>query len=256
MDDRTDAVDNLLLFLQKIIKETDKELKRFIPVLDDAFNRIRNYEDEYFVLFVRSFYQIKKLAELLSEYCERSNVHCQSFKDINLLLIKYLKYSYTYWLSEENPQRWFEEEASEIINVPQSLNGIFKEISHEQIKKWESMLEQIIQDKRETFETDEIIQSIEDFPGYNQIVDIYREIPQKLFKAGGEGGRGNQWKLLFLFHIMNVSGLSMIHEETLREINRVLTWLMGHEQYWNINKLIEQTFSILKERTSKFPELP
>jgi len=253
MDDRTDAVDNLLLFLQKIIKESGKELTRFIPVLDDSFNRIRNYEDEYFMLFVRSFYQIKKLAELLSEHCERLNVHCQSFKEINLLLIKYFRYSYAYWLKEENPQRWFEEEASEIINISQSLNGIFREVSHEQIKKYVNLLDQIIQDNTESLETDNIIKSMEELPGYNQIADIYREIPQKLFKAGGEGGRGNQWKLLFLFHIMNVSGLSMIHEETLREINRVLTWLMGHEHYWNINKLIEQTFSILKERTSKFP---
>ena len=65
IDVRADAVDNFLLFVQKIIKESGADFKRFKPAIDDAFDRIRNYEEEDFFLFVKSFYQMRKLAEAL-----------------------------------------------------------------------------------------------------------------------------------------------------------------------------------------------
>ena len=52
---------------------------------------------------------------------------------------------------------------------------------------------------------------------------------------------------------MNISGLSLIHEDALRDINRTLTWLFQNEKDWNISKLLEKTFSILMVRTRKYP---
>ena len=52
---------------------------------------------------------------------------------------------------------------------------------------------------------------------------------------------------------MNISGLSLIHEEALRDINRTLSWLIAHESHLNIESLIHKTFSILKTRTGKYP---
>ncbi|MEA3437658.1 MAG: pyruvate, phosphate dikinase, partial [Thermodesulfobacteriota bacterium] len=89
--------------------------------------------------------------------------------------------------------------------------------------------------------------------GYSEIVEIYRKIPAKLLDAGKKSRKGNQWKVIFLFHIMNISGLSMIHEEALRSINRTLSWLIGHESHMYIRKLIEKTFSILKDRSGTYP---
>ena len=66
-DLKTDAVDNLLLYLQKIIKDSGEELSRFLTSLDYGFNRIRSYDDETFLLFVKSYYQINRLAKDLLE---------------------------------------------------------------------------------------------------------------------------------------------------------------------------------------------
>ena len=63
-DVRADAVDNLLLFLQKSVKDAGLDLPRFIPVLEAAFDRIRQLPVDHFALFARSFYSIKRLAEL------------------------------------------------------------------------------------------------------------------------------------------------------------------------------------------------
>jgi hypothetical protein len=49
-----------------------------------------------------------------------------------------------------------------------------------------------------------------------------------------------------------VSGLASIHEETLREINRTLTWIIVNENYRNIQNLIRKTFAILKERSHDY----
>ena len=90
-------------------------------------------------------------------------------------------------------------------------------------------------------------------PGYRQIVDCYREIPKELFKIGEGRGQGNTWKLIFLFHIMNTAGLSPIHEESLRDINRTLAWLIGHEKTEVVQEMILKTFAILKVSTQKYP---
>ena len=59
--------------------------------------------------------------------------------------------------------------------------------------------------------------------------------------------------MIFLFLIMNISELSIIHEEALRDINRTLTWLIGNETHFYIRKLMEKTFSILQKQTDTFP---
>ncbi|MDL1963059.1 MAG: pyruvate, phosphate dikinase [Deltaproteobacteria bacterium] len=242
-----DSIDNLLLFLKKIIKNSGSDIKRFIPVVNESFDYIRNYNDDIFFLFIKSFYQIKNLAKELLTNSSEINI---SYKYINLLLLKYFKHSYSYWLSEECPRSWFEKQA-DLTDNDLNLKEIFNEISHNQIKQWNLDLENIAREKE--IDSEELLKSLLKMPGYKEIVEIYREIPQKLLKKAINASQGNKWKLLFLFHIMNTAGLSMIHKEALREINRTVSWLIEHEKSYNINKLIDKTFSILKTRTSKFP---
>jgi len=244
---RADAVDNLLLFIQKIIKDSGSDIQRFMPVIDDSFDYIRNYKDEDFFLFVKSFYQLKKLGEAL--------LNCSSeitadFKAANLLLLKYYKHTYTYWLSEIDPWTWFKEEADKIDNL-EKIDKLFQHISHKQIKQFQAELEEIAQSKNMALE--DVLKNLIALPGYNQFVETHRGIPQRILGEDAKNVRKNRWKLIFLFHIMNISGLSLIHEETLRDINRTLSWLIAHESLLNTSNLIRKTFSILKKQTSKYP---
>ncbi|MDL1968113.1 MAG: pyruvate, phosphate dikinase, partial [Deltaproteobacteria bacterium] len=244
---KADAADNLLVFLQKIIKDSGPDIKRFMPLINDSFDHIKNYNDKRFFLFIKSFYQIKNLAKELLTYSSEINI---SYRFINLLLLKYFKHSYSYWLNEECPWAWFEKQA-DLIDNDLNLKEIFNEISHNQIKKWNFNLGNISREKE--IDSKELLKSLLQIPGYKEIVEIYKEIPQKLLQEGIKDSKGNRWKLLFLFHIMNTSGLSMMHEEALRDINRTVSQLIEHEKYYNIDKLIYKTFSILETRTSKFP---
>ncbi|MDM8552691.1 PEP/pyruvate-binding domain-containing protein [Desulfobacterales bacterium HSG2] len=281
MEVKADAADNLLLFLQKIIKDADPGagIEKFLPVINDAFHQIENFDDEYFFLFVKSYYQIKKLAllvvscQLTVDGCQLSVVSRQSSvvggqssvvnrqlttdnrppttdngpqTTVNLtpLLIKYYRHSYNYWLNEADPLIWFERETGEMERkIP---NESFKGISHAEIRKWNAELNEI--------EKNSHLERLLELPGYSEIVEVYRELPRKLLDAGAESGRGKAWKVIFLIHIMNVPGLSAIHEEALRDINRTLSWLISHGQRsLDIEKIIQKTFSIVRERTSEFP---
>ena len=58
-----DAVDNLMLFLLKIVKDSGEGFDRFAPVLDNAFQSIRRYDGPIFMLFLKSYYQLNRLGE-------------------------------------------------------------------------------------------------------------------------------------------------------------------------------------------------
>jgi pyruvate,orthophosphate dikinase len=244
---RAEAVDNFLLFIQKVIKESEDDFKRFKPIVDDAFDRIRNYAGDDFFLFVKSYYQIRKLARTLLDYSAEMKEDCES---INRLLIKYYDCIYGYWLSERDPWAWFEDEADR-IDRPENLEKVFENISHKKIDRYKAELEKI--KASGGIASEMVLKNLVDLPDYNQFLETYREIPQSLLNESRSIDQGNRWRLIFLFHIMNISGLAMIHEETLRDINRTLSWLIEHESNLNIGNLIHKTFSILKAQTREYP---
>ncbi len=242
-----DAADNFLLFISKIIKDSEKMFGQFKPVLDEAFQEICNQPDDLFGFFAKSYYKLNRIA---TDFLVADNDLTSGFQSINSLLYKYFNYTYTYWMSKEDPKIWFEKEAT---SFEEDKTGayIFYDISLNRIQdlheELSSIHDKMDPDARETLET--YLELI----GYGQIVETYRRIPQKLFEAGKENGQGRFWKLIFLFHIMNTSGLSILHEEALRDLNRTLTWLISHEEPSKVKKLIRKTFSILKERSEDFP---
>jgi pyruvate,orthophosphate dikinase len=93
-----------------------------------------------------------------------------------------------------------------------------------------------------------------DLPGYGDIVGTYSELPGQIYDSVEDEKLKHAYKLIFLFHSMNITGLSTIHEDTLREINRDISWLMEHEDIDHIQLLIQQTFSILNKSVDKFPD--
>lgn len=244
---RSDAIDNLLLYIQTILKDAGEEMERFAPVINTCFDRITSFTADDFAMFVKSYYQITKIADTLL------NNHKQyptGFQSISQLLIKYYRYTYDYWLSEEDPLAWMSTE-TENLEPADQIQSLFAEVLHADINREKKLLEEISGTKDSAGQA--TLKSMLALTTYNQIVERYRAVPQGLLKAGAEKRNGNYWKVIFLFHMMNMPGLSMIHEETLRDINRTLSSLIEQESYSRVMKLIEKTFSILEERLHEFP---
>ena len=243
IDVRADAVDNLLLFLQKTVKDAGPDLPRLVPVLDAAFDRIGCLPEDHFAFFAGSFYSIKRLAER----CLQAPLPV--FGTLNRLVHRYLQYTYTFWLNQDDPMTWFEAEAD--IEHLTIFDEIFADISHQNLSACKLRLDSLFSVDSE--DSRAFLENLLTLPTYGEIVDIYNNLPMALWRSSENITRRNHWKVIFLFHIMNISGLSLIHEEALREINRTLSWLIGNESHRNIMRLIEKTFSILKHRTQEFP---
>jgi len=248
VDTQSDAVDNLMLYLKKILSDSGPEFDRFQPAVDRAFDKIRALAPDIFELFVHSYYPLNQLAQT---YFENADSEADGAGPLNRVLADYLARTYDYWLGQDDPQSWFETDAAD-IKWSEALDSQFASISHNQIRAWRRLLNQITADETavEKFQTTEALLQL---PGFNHFVDLYRRVPRGLLEQGGSDGRGRHLKLIFLFHSMNITGLSLIHEETLRDINQTLSWIIVNENYRNIQNLIRKTFSILKKRTQSFP---
>lgn len=243
---RIDAADNLLCFIQHIIREGGDGLERLLPVLDYGFDTIRIYTGETFFLFVRSFYQLSKLAGLYSRVMP-AEFDCSSLND---LLIDYFRYTYEFWLNQEDPTSWFKTESGKTVQG-KKLTDILGPVSHRRLEECLEWLERTARARDDT--PADRLDRLTQLPGYGQIVSVYEEIPKKLLSAGADQGQGREWKLIFLLHVMNVKGLSAIHEETLRGINRTLAWIIENEDYLVIQRFLERIFATLRQSVEKFP---
>ncbi len=250
LDIKTDAADYLLLFVNTIIRDSEERIQVFIPVLERVFQKIAEYPSNDFFPFLKSYYQINRIAETLLETCEKLNLTDRSFEDLNALLLKYYNESYDYWLDQEDPELWFtsEEDAADKSDI---INQCMAQISHAGLKNRREKLAAVSSGVDSA--SPDLTRALLELPGFSQVVAAYREIPQRLLKSDPKGLKGRRLKVIFLFHIMNIEGLSSIHEDALRDINRTVGWLIGNEKPMYIWKLIERTFSILAERIPEFP---
>ena len=242
---KTDAFHNLYVLLQKSIKESGTELNRFLPVINYGFSRINKLSGQRLSLIAGSYYQLNRLAEaFLKEATPETD-----FQAINSLLIRYFEYTFSYWLSENDPLEWFGREISGPL--PPKISALFKPISHSHISSCRMKLHEII--SREDDNSPATLEKLLCLPGYGEIVGLYKGLPDRLFESADNEKLKHQYKLIFLFHNMNIAGLSGIHEETLREVNRIISWLIEHEDIEHIRLLIQKTFKILRKSVEKFP---
>ena len=180
------------------------------------------------------------------------------------LLHRLLTLNYQSWLAEEDPQPWF---AAECENLCRGWRAgrLFQEISHERLREHLATLAAI--------KAEAGCKSVEELltlPGHLEIVRFYKEIPEQLGQeqesarpdpdrrcAPDEAATCDRFaenrKLLFLFRIMDTAGLSLIHEETLREINRGLVQLIRRQTFEEIERFLLTTLALLKSNVRKYP---
>jgi len=237
------AVDNLLLYLQTIVRDSDADFERFRQVVSEAFEQMHQLPENAFDLVVRSYYPVTRLA---AAFMKRSAAAREGFAPLNCLLARYLGHTYDYWLTESDPEAACDREAVEFGGAG-ACDDLFQDISHRHIQAWQAELH-AARDPA-ALDSPEAAERLLALPGFNHFVEAYKKIPHQLLQRGAAVGRGQHLKLIFLFQMMNVAGLALIHEETLRGINQTLTWIIVNENYRNIQELNRKTFSILKERS-------
>ena len=245
---RQEAVDQLLQFLQRILREYGNEAPTILPGINRSLVRMHQYEETLFLLFVKSYYRLNRLATLML------NMPCgeiTQWQPLNRVLFRYHQMNCNIWLLEEDPLTAFAKEARE-PELPDPVKALFQPISHRTMETISEELEKMALDNK--FNDTSMTARLMKLPEFNHIVSAYRAIPGQLLKAGKNSRQGNHWKVIFLFQIINIPDLTMIHDATLKEINTTLRWLIAQESSPYITQLILQTFTILKLRSHTFPE--
>jgi pyruvate,orthophosphate dikinase len=244
---KIDAADTLILFLQKMTQSAGDQLERFQPVIDQAMKFIADRPDDQFSLFFRSYYSLKRVAGQLLRVNRDDD---RDFSALNAALARCLEAAYTYWLSEPDPFQWFLEEAEAQATCAE-LAAIFAPISHETIEGESDRLDHIR--ASEPMASIATLEHLLELMDHQEIVQAYRRIPPKLLTAGRQSDMGNRWKVIFLFHAMNIEGLAVSHEDTLRDINRTLIRLIADQPSRYVHRLIQKTFHILRANVHRYP---
>lgn len=244
---KVDAADNLVLFLKTIAQTADDKLVRFQTTINQAFILIASQPDELFQLFIRSFFSLKRLAKELDAAL---GARGDDFSAINRVLVRALRTTYAYWLSETDPLNAFLDEAGRKAN-DSGLEEIFQPISHTTLRASERRLNEI--EGQGDPASRKMLQSLLEMDDHHQLVAAYRQVPQKLLESSNRIDRGNRRKVIFQFQAMTISGLAIIHEDTLRDINRTLSWLIANQSSLYVHNLMEKTFSILKTSARRYP---
>ncbi len=245
---KEDAAENLLLFLQHVLTDATTEIPRFLPVCREIIQKVLEHGDAGFHFFVTSYFQPNKLAALFMKVDPGEH---QDHEIINRFLIRFYDQSFSYWLGLEDPLSWIEKEAS-LSDDDNLAANLIEETSHPRIVRWQNKLQTMI--KQEPVTSVELTRQLITLPGYKDFVKLFKDTPQKICQSMPDKISCRRLEVMFLFYIMNTPGLAMVHKDALRDINRALTWLIGHEDYRNNLAIIDKTFGVLRELDGRFPQ--
>lgn len=270
------AMESLLAYLEKFIQDIDGErLVRHQQAINAAFDRIGALDDQALILMVHGYHPIKKIAASLLAVSRGTSFDLGPFVKFYRRL---LEIDFQYWLGEEDPLPWFTGACGH-NHGDWDVEGLFANISHSAMHEHIAFLAREAEEMQAN-EPQEVLEHLMALPSHLDIVRIYKDIPAKLLTVpfpnatypGGDlaadtapersrlAAKGpsvdrfaENRKLLFLFRIMDTSGLFLIHEETLREINRSLVLLIHEQSFEEIERFLLTTFQLLKANVRKFP---
>ncbi len=257
------AVGAQMVWLDKMVSQfVGDDLHRFEGELNSVFRRFAEFDrsDRLIMLqIVQGQHPFAKIAEQLLATAAKDRVDFD-FTPLARLLQTILARCYHYWLREDDPLIWFLDRCSIPVADFHSSN-LFQAISHATMEQHLAAVNTLDLEKEPVV----ALQAMLKYPEHIDIVKYYRAMPNNLVAAEAVFQEIEQpginhlhhfsenRKLLFLFKIMDTDGLYLIHEETLREINRSLVQLIRQQSFEEIEEFLLTAFKLLKANVRKFP---
>jgi pyruvate,orthophosphate dikinase len=252
------TIESMLAYTDRLVGLLDQDsLVRYEKTLARLFSRLQKLDDEVIIFMVQGQHPMKKIAQHLLKLEKGQTTY--NFKPLAELMKRVFTMNYEYWLSEKDPLAWFTEECGDICRGWQA-GQLFNAISHKQLKKHLGTLQKIdiATDPRQALNV------ILELPSHMDIVRMYKVVPEKLneeqrsaLEAAEQDEQLDRFsenrKLIFLFHIMETPGLALIHEETIREINRSLVQLIRRQTFEEVKGFLLTTFQLLQANVRKYP---
>ncbi len=225
----------------------EKELNVFFGRLYE----LDSIDVQVMMFMVQGHHPVRKIAIRLLETRKKVQEISFDFGPMARLMQKILTLNYRYWLGEDDSLPWFQEQCGEYCLEwfqGEQLSAISHDSLHSNLEALASI--DIEADGQAGLE------SIIELPNHMDIVRLYRDIPSHMIAEPDnevEAHFVENRKLLFLFRIMETSGLYLIHEESLREINRSLVQLIRKQTFEEIEQFFITTFQLLKANVRRYP---
>ncbi len=215
-----------------------KQFPAYRVALAKIFSQLNNLSPEDLLILSGSYHPIRnslktliskvKATELEQDFDWQPLCHFQSSS---------LQHTYNYWLLQDNPATYY--------NV--QTDGV-ETISHQTVNSNIKRLKKISQQEISIKQLEQLVE----LPTHLDIVKGYRLLATQLGAADSETLYKN-YRLRFLFRIMDIDGLSMIHEESLKEINRNLIQMVRKQPYDEIEEFFLRAFVFLRANVKRFP---
>jgi pyruvate,orthophosphate dikinase len=257
------AIGGMLVWLDKVIGGSAvADLHRLGPELNQIFLKLAAFDADDGPVMMHIVHGQQPVARIAKRLVAVTEGDGNSYDYLPLveLIQTVFRRCYGYWLKEDDPLDWFLKRCS-IPEKNSHLSSLFSPISHDTIREHLGMLDSLDVDGDGLVP----LKLMLELPAHVDIVKYYRAIPGKLsmfeeeLRHSEHGGRDQLYvfnenrKLLFLFKIMDTKGLYLIHEETLREINRSLVQLIRQQSFEEIEEFLLTTFKLLKANIRKYP---
>ena len=245
------AMEGLLAYLdrQAALLSADS-LPRHQTALAECFDRLHELDDEILLFLVQGHHPLGKILTRLHELCLAAP-NCHGETSAARLLQRALTLNYQYWLGEEDPLAWFTEQCGHLC-MGWHASSLFGAISHQRLNEHLATVSRI-----EPVAPSALAAMLA-LPNHMDLVRLYKQAPDRLGEEIASDSLAvdrfaENRKLLFLFRIMDTAGLALIHEETLREINRGLVQLIRQQTFEEIERFLLATLALLKANVKKYP---
>ncbi len=247
------VVEAMLVYVDKVVSFIGPDLlPAYEKELNSFFDRLREMEKRMprvMLFIVQGHHPVRKIGLQILKL--RREVADRPFDLMPLALVMQavLKMNYAYWLNEQDPLPWFTSQCGECCKN-EGVNAALNAISHDRFQQHQHQLDAIMTGQ----DPETAIEMMLTLPNHMEVVRRYRDFPVQLLETAEEKDLEfvENKKLLFLFRIMDTSGLYLIHEETLREINRSLVHLIRNQSFEEIEQFFIITFQLLKANVRKY----
>ena len=233
-------------YLAMIFEKSDAFLPRnmtLIPFIIESLSQI--VQDQTFLFRKASTYLKTLLKFMLGNPAAIAN----KLDELTGLLYQVFRATYDFWLTLPDPREWFDpaEKSAEALDA---YNQLIEPLSHHSVRFLVDELESI---HNASLHGQNKLSSYLALPDYTQILNGYLRAADELERLDVYAGYRHLVRLDFLYHMINVPGLSDIHGPALREINRSLSMVFEEEEPENLGSFVGRIFALLKQSSVQGP---
>jgi len=217
---------------------TSEQLPAYSVALEKILSKLNNLPPHDILVLSSSYHPIRNSLKTIISKTKGMDLEQElDWQPLCNFQSSSLQHTYNSWLLEEDPTTFYDVQTDGMDSIShQTINNNIERLK--QISQQETSIEQLEQ--------------LVELPTHLDIVKGYRLFATQLGAVDSETLSQN-YRLRFLFRIMDIDGLSMIHEESLKEINRNLIQMVRKQPYDEIEEFLLRAFVFLRANVQRFP---